>query len=376
MARDIVESATPRNKAVRGINDINSAITGATVYFKLSHIPQRLATDATTSALSGALFKPSTLKAAMELRKELTTQEYEELAASTGTHGYQALPAEGESKIAHFAQKGAGFYAHRIDSPFRFLNLVHEARKAGITEAAGMRDLIKAAKDPAKATPEQLSVLKRANRVSMIYDGLGPNEKRIITRGLWFYPWTKASVRFAGHTITEHPLASAITGQLGAQEAKRSTAKLGGKVPYYEFGLTPVGHNEVSDFSRLSPFSTAADVLQTPSHLEQIRGNLNPFAAGLIDALTGTNSYGQQESRGKAALGDITAPTPEAQILSGFLSRHSDQSNKMFPKSSKWYGTHDPLLRALLGTAVPRKVNKDALAKATMKRRTISVPVR
>lgn len=371
-AGDLLHETTPRSRFTKGVNSLNSAITAATVYFKLSHIPQRLSTDATTSLLNGAL-KPSNLLSAGKLRKALSEREYNELAASTGTHGYQALPAEGESKAARAARSGAGFYAHRIDSPFRFANLVHEASKAGMDTPEGMRSLLKAAKDPSKASDRQLSVLKRANRVSMIYDGLGPAEQRVIARGLWFYPWTKASVRFAGHTITEHPLASVLGGALGKQGEKVQSKQLG-PLPYYEFGLSPVGKNLVSNFNSLSPFGTAANVAETPAHLEMIRGNLNPASAALTDLLTGTNSYGKPENRGIAALADLSAPTPEGQILAAYLARHKDQSKKMFPNSGAWAGTRDPLLRALGGQPVPRHVNRAALKKATQKWRTISIP--
>lgn len=373
VAGDLLHSTEARSGFTKRVNDLNSAITGATVYFKLAHIPQRLATDATTSLLNGAL-KPSNLKAAALLRKELSDREFHELAASTGTHGYQALPSEGDSKVALLARRGAGFYANKIDSPFRYINLVNEARKAGITDAAGMRELLSAAKNPAKATRRQLSVLKRANRVSMIYDGLGPNEQRTIARGLWFYPWTKASFRFAGHTIAEHPLASAAGGATGALGRKNQANGLG-VLPYYEYGLTPLGHSKVTNIANLSPFTTAGNVLDMPVHPESIRGNLNPAAAALVDALTGTNSFGAPENRLKASVGDLTAPTPEGQILTGFLGRHANQKKKMFPNSGEWWGIHDPLLRALVGQSYPRHVNKEALRKATERWRTISIPV-
>ena len=373
MLGELVHETTPTSRVGKLVNDLNSAVTAATVYFKLSHIPQRLATNATTSLLNGALL-PDNLRFAIKLRKALSDQEFGELAASTGTHGYQALPAEGTSKAATLARKGAGFYAHKIDAPFRFLNLVHEARAAGIDDLQGFRDLIEAAKNPGKATARQLSVLKRANRVSMIYDGLGPNEKRFITRGVWFYPWVKASTRFAGHTIAEHPLASEFGGQAGAIGERRQAHELGA-LPYYEYGLLPLGGNMVSDPGNLSPFATAGQMLQIPAHMNEARGNLNPVAAALVDLLTGTDSFGSpSHNRGATALGDLLAPTPEAQALAGFRRRHKDQSNRMFPNSGGLYGTEDELLRSIFGPSFPRKVNKAALHRAERGYHTINIP--
>jgi hypothetical protein len=366
---ELVKDATPRLWITQRINDVNAAVTAATVYFKLSHIPQRITTNATTSAISGALFSPLSLRTAMQLRKTLTEREYAEAVAASGVHGYMALPHEGTSAIAGLASRGANFYAHRIDSPFRFLNLVHEARKAGFDTPDEFRQLIEFAKKPdttAAGAESMTQVLRRANRISMIYDGLGQNEQRILARGLWFYPWTKAAVRFAGHTIFEHPLKSYVGGQLG-QLGEQRQAQLLGDLPSYEFGLVPFGGGAnplTSDLSVMTPFGTAGNVAELAARPGGLIGELNPVYGAAVTAGSGVNQYGAKTpSPIGDALSQLFSPTPEAQVLAAAM--HAPKPTQIFQKTPK-----SQAIRALGGPSVPRRTNRAALAKAAARERS------
>lgn len=366
---ELVKDATPRSAITKRINDVNSAVTAMTVYFKLSHIPQRLTTNAATSVISGALFSPASLRAAVQLRKELSDREYAEAVSASGVHGYMALPHEGTSKIADVASRGANFYAHRIDSPFRFLNLVHEARKAGFGTPDKFRELIGFAKQPDATGAESASmaqVLRRANRVSMMYDGLGQNEQRILARGLWFYAWTKAAVRYTGHTIAEHPVKAYVGGQLGKLGEQQQNDRLG-PLPSYEYGLVPFGGGDnplTSDLSVMTPFGTAGNVAEMLARPGGVIGNLNPVYGAGLTAISGVNQYGNKTT---APIGDaasqLFSPTPEAQILAAYL--HPAKPTQIFHKTPK-----SQALRSVFGPSLPRRTNKAALAKAAARERS------
>jgi hypothetical protein len=374
MLGELVQETTPRTGLTKAINNVNSAVTAMTVYFKLSHIPQRFTTNATTSVLSGAL-KPGPLKAAVEMRKALSDREYAEAVAASGVHGYMALPHEGVSRSARVATVGAQFYAHRVDSPFRFLNLVHEARQAGFGTPEKFRALIEHAKNPtvdhgsageAAQAAKMDYVLRRANRVSMIYDGLGAGEKRFLARGLWFYPWTKAAVRFAGHTIAEHPLksaAGAAAGKLGEQQQQNML----GAIPSYEYGLTPFGPKaspKTADFAVLTPFGTAGNVIEALARPGGIAGQLNPAYGAALTAGTGINQYGAKtKSPIGDALAELFAPTPEAQILGAYM--HPARPTQIFQKTPL-----SQLVRSVGGPSVPRKTNRTALNKAAAREKS------
>ena len=363
---ELVHETTPRNAIVSKINDVNSFVTAATVYFKLSHIPQRLTTNATTSAISGALFSPQSLRAAVGMRKALSDREYAEAVAASGTHGYMALPHEGTSHIAQLASKGANFYAHRIDSPFRFLNLVHEARKEGIETPEQFRQLLAHAKNPAAKTADAAKmnqVLARANRASMMYDGLGQNEQRILARGLWFYPWTKAAFRYAGHTLMEHPakaLALGEAGKIGEQVQERRL----GPLPSYEYSLTPWANGTTSNLGILTPFGTAGNVVEAVARPSTVAQFANPVYGAGLTATTGVNQYGQKT---KTPIGDalsqLFAPTPEAQVLSAYM--HPSKPTQIFQKTPA-----GAAIRMVLGPSFPRKTNRVALNRAAQREKT------
>jgi len=366
MLGELVHEVTPRTGLTKGINNVNSAVTAMTVYFKLSHIPQRLTTNATTSLISGAL-RRGPITDAIKMRKALSDQEYAEAVAASGTHGYLALPHEGVGHVAQLATKGANFYAHRIDSPFRFLNLVHEAAKMGYKTPEQFRELLAEAKNPGTAADAMKAqyVLARANRVSMMYDGLGANEQRTIARALWFYPWTKAAVRFGGHVAGEHPFQAAALGQAGASGRQEQNQVLG-DLPSYEYALTPFGggtHPETSNFSVLSPFGTVGSVAEGGARpFGLLSGSLNPVYAGgasaIADALAGkTNQKALAD-----LLGSATAPTPEAQILAAH--RHPSKPTQIFQKTPL-----GALERSVGGPSLPRKTNKAALNKAAARER-------
>lgn len=368
MLGDLTRSSTARGSVEKAMNDVNSAVTAMTVYFKLSHIPQRGLTNATTSAVSGALFSPKSLHAAITMRKALGDEDFAKASAATGTHGYLALPHEGTSAIAKRASRGASFYAHRIDAPFRFLNLVHEARKAGIDTPDDFRQLVAHASNPAKLTPKEREVLGRANRVSMMYDGLGENEQRRLARVLWFYPWTKAATRYVGHTIAEHPLKAAVGGQLGRQGVQVQGQRLG-PLPSFEYGLLPLGGGRTSEPGSLLPFTTTANVAGLIARPGTTLQQANPAYSALLTALAGVNQFGEHTNSpiGDAA-SELFSPTPEAQILSSY--RHPTKPTQIFTNTPL-----SELARSLGGPSVPRKTNKAALNKSAAKQHERSITI-
>lgn len=368
---DLAKTVQPRGKLAKGVDKLNSAVTAATVYFKLSHIPQRTITDATTSAMSGALTSPGTWRMFYKVRDTMTPKELNELAQATGTHGYSALPHEDQGVMGRIATKGANFYSHNIDSHFRLLNLIHEARRAGINDTRGMKQLIRYAKNPlmkSKNSAKYEHILGRANRVSMMYDGLTAGERRTLARAFWFYPWTKAAARYAGHVAAEHPKVTAVGAALGKQGEQLQQHELG-TLPSFEYGLVPFNHGKTtSQIGWLWPFNTASNVLEYGARPEQLAGNLNPVVGAAVTAAGGPNTYGEsgQPHPIGQALSELAAPTPEARILHDFLNQKDiERKTRMFP--------HNPwetiLQSFLVGPSYPKRTNKKALHFAAKKER-------
>ena len=365
LPQELTKAPTARTKFAKVGDQINAAVTAATVYLKLGHFPTRVLTNATTNILQGSA-RPSEIAKSVKLTKGLSETEVHELASVTGTHGYAALPHEGMSRIARVAGKGANWWAGHVDAPFRINAVLHELRQRGFTTPEQVRGALNELKNPGstKMSGPRLSQLhaavREANRASIMYDGLSDVEKRYVTRYLWFYPWTKGAVRYAGHVVAEHPVKASAIAAVGSRGAQIQQQTLG-NVPSYELGLTALsgGANPLTaNFSTFNPFSTVGTAAEVAAHPlnpdEGVLGQLNPAYGGLAALAAGKGL--------SAAAGEIVQPTPEAQALSaGVVPRGSG----LFPTSTQylfgrsWQST---LARGLVGAGFPRRVNKSRLA--------------
>ena len=380
--KELTRVATPRSGLAKFADNVNSAVTAATVYLKLGHFPTRFLTDLSTNAVQGsaadAMLTPFGMGKSARLAKQLTEDEKVRLASVTGTHGYEALPHAGTGRIAAVATKGAGWWARHVDAPFRLNAILYELRQIGYDTAAGVREALAYIHDPQASTlsfergAQIDQAVREANRASIMYDGLGDIEQRYIARVLWFYPWTKGAARFAFHTVAAHPVKALALAQTGALGAAYQHGVLG-PVPSYEEGLTPFtggAHPLTGNLASLTPFSTLGTVAQMAQHpLREdtgIASQANPTYTGLIDLIRG-HGLG-------TALSDVGAPTPELQAIDAYL--HPPGPNRMFG-STNTHLSSDPrveaflsaLLRAAAGTAVPRPVNKAVLNTAAQHER-------
>jgi hypothetical protein len=362
-------------KIGRGFDNVNSAITAATVYFKIGHLGTRSLTNAATNIIQGSA-DPVSIGKSLSLWKSLSDEDKARALAASGQHSVQALPHEGTGRVAQIASKGASWWARRIDSPFRFNAIAYEARKAGFNTPEKFRDLLDKLENPhgsnmsAAERSKVMGVANRANREAIAYDRLSDFEKRYVTRAFWFYPWTSAATRFAVNTLLEHPYKSGALGQAGQIGRNQQAQKLG-DLPSYEYGLIPFGGKKVADFSTFSPLATSGDVLEAGARPKQIAGFLNPVYAAANSLINGTTSYGTPSTSPiKDAAQTAVSPMPEAQVLAGFLNRSKDQSRKMFPASPALSGTLTPLLRALLGPGMPRQINVAAAHSSAARERT------
>jgi hypothetical protein len=365
----------PRGVIGRQVDNVNSAVTAATVYFKIGHIGTRVLTNAATNIIQGSA-APLEIRRSNLLWHQLDDAEKVRALAATGEHGFTSMPHEGVSRVSRVAGRGASWWARHVDAPFRFNSLAYEARKAGFDTPKQFRYLLDKLEDPTGLDAAQTAkvewVGKRANREAIAYDRLSAGEKQYLAGAIWFYPWVRATVNFLGNTITEHPFKAAAAGAMSKQAEQLQQQQLG-DLPSYERGLVQLKGGArplVADFSTFSPFATPADVADLAS-VGQAASLLNPVYASLAMLAMHQNQYGQHTNNplGDAA-SELVSPTPEAQIVNGFLDRHRDQSRRMFPQSQRWSGTLSPILRAVLGPGTPRRINLAAAAAAASRERS------
>ncbi len=114
----------------------------------------------------------------------------------------------------------------------------------------------------------------------------------------------------------------------------------------------------------LPPFGTGANMMGYGARPGAIAGNLNPAYGALLVATTGINQFGAMTAHPIGdALSQLFAPTPEAQILSGYL--HPSRPTQIFQKTPL-----SQLIRAVGGPSVPRPTNRAALNKAAARERS------
>jgi hypothetical protein len=374
------ESATARGKVEKAADTMTAAITAATVYTKIGHIPQRLLTNATTNLVQGSL-NPVSLWRNVQLIKTLSDRDKMDLEAMTGGHASSA-PLSGVTSVNRLTRGTRWLsqqWARRADAMFRLNSITHELRKQGYDTPEQIRKAIDATKDPTRSGLSGSEIMKidgavrRSNRAAIMYDGLSTAEKRYVARYLWFYPWTKGAIRFAGHTVAEHPIKAAIGAAYGLEGAKHAHDVFGAYPPWAN-NITPIGKSGLSaNLSSLMPYGTVSDTINTLTHplnpTEGIAGSANPAVAAGIALVSGKGL--------KGAANEALSPTPEYQIGQALFS---PRGSGLFPSSSSYlYGRswQSASLRAVLGTATLRKVNKSKLneyaSRIGQKKRTITI---
>jgi hypothetical protein len=366
-------AAGPRGRVARMADNVNSAVTAATVYFKIGHVGTRVFTDAATNIIQGSA-KPLEIAKSLDLWKQLDHEDRVRALAAAGQHGFDAMPHEGTSATSKVATKGASWWAKHVDAPFRFNSIAYEARKAGFNTPEKFREMLDRLERPhdfnmnAAQQAKVDYVAKRANREGIAYDRLSNAEKRFIARAVWFYPWIRGTAGFAFNTVTEHPFKSAILGAAGS-EGRQAQQKELGDLPDYEAGLFKLAGGSrplVADFSTFSPFATPADLADALARPGELSGFLNPvYGAGNM-LVNGENQFGSKSQHPLTdALASLLATTPEAQVATAALHRKQDQSKRMFRTTPA-----SAALRTLFGPGTPRRINLTAAHSAAARQRS------
>jgi hypothetical protein len=406
--KDLEAAVSPRDatsalgRLGRFADNMNGSITGATVYYKVGHLFTRVFTNGATNIMQGSA-NPFEIAKSVETHNDLTPEEQQQGLAYAGISYHEAAPgAEGATLASRGMQKGLHipftdralrtkggvavmspqWWSHIIDAPFRFNSIAYEVRKAGYGDGAdGFRQFLHEVEGynqlDASARARVDGVLRRSDREAIAYDRLNVNERQIISRAIWFYPWIKGSTVFTANTLFEHPFKAAVLGNLGNQGEQKSRGVLG-DMPSYANGLTPLSGGTdplVSDFNTFNPFSTAADLMQIPSHKQNLAGMANPIYGFGLNTAEGVNQYGAADPHAvmdnvKSLFGSV----PEWQVANAAQNGGGDQSHKLYPAGHGldplWKNWLGELVRSFASPAMARHVNPLAGHSLAQRERT------
>lgn len=367
--------AVAGTKPVRAIDAINNASRFAILYLKPAYAAPNLLGNAALNliqqgpvGLVRTLHDTSKLSFSHpELTARIDTLMGEGVAQSVAGKG------ESESRLAGAVQGAANVWSKGVDTPFRRSAFMFEARKAGYRTPAQLEKLL-----TDEAHHDQLlSVTRRANREIIDYGKMGPREREIVRRVVFFYPWVKGSTMYAGHLLAEHPVQAAALGEIGKEGHQKAQAALG-NVPSYLEGSFPVGGKLVNP--------TSAAILQTPAQvglaLSGLLSGNGAEVATLSNFLTpaatlaGAETFRRNPSTGAAYPGGENAGSIAKQVLGNSLPQavlyqrihdaltHQGQG-KLYPPN-----VGDALRQFLIGGLSPRKFNKAQLEKLYQREQT------
>ena len=361
---------TIRGPVTRAVDNVNSAITAATVYFKIGHLGTRFLTNASANLMQGSL-EPTAMGRAWNLFHAVSHEDQQRWLAATGQHGFDSMPHQGMGVTAKVAGAGARWWARHADAPFRINSLAYEMRKEGIRTPAQVHSFLDDLGNSQNLSFERRAqienIAKASNREAIAYDRLNDFEKRFLSRAIWFYPWIRGASNFLANSLAEHPFKMAVMGQFGLAGRDWQQQQLG-DLSTYLGGLIPLtsaqgGRPLVSDFSTFSPYATPGGLLGLPLNGSPVE-NLNPVYGALLQMGLRQDQYGMHTNHPvSAALSTLFSPTPEAQILGAYL--HPAGPTHTFHTTPL-----SALERSLGGPAVPRRINLAAGHKQAARQRT------
>jgi hypothetical protein len=231
------------------------------------------------------------------------------LRAETGMTGRFG---KGVRSLHENVSKGYGLV---LDEPWRAAAIGNELRRRRIFNADDAADLFT---NPERRG-ELFDVVERANENAIDFSRMSPFEKKWMRRIIFFYPWIKASTRYSGHFVAEHPLQSAQYSLAGAQSTETQKRLLGALPSYLQGvmrgpdwdipGIGNLAHENVPGLGEVprtfnlraaSVLGTSGELLAAgganllsgdPTSTEQLPRFLNPLAAGILSSAYRADPY-------------------------------------------------------------------------------------
>ncbi len=351
-------SSTWGKRFVSSVDATNNATKLAVLYTKVAYATPNLLGNAALNILQQGFAAPVHLRRAVMMQHRLGPG----LTAMIDTlmhEGFAASLRGEQGFLAGTTQKAAGIWGGVVDKPFRRASFSYEAAREGFRSPAQVERLLT---DP-RLHDRLIHVTKRANREIIDYGRLGPKEREVVRRVIFFYPWIKGSAIYSGHLLMEHPAKAAVLGQAGKFGREENLRRLGPGPSYME-GSFPVGNRIINP--------TAAALFQQPAQVGAIIAALagggptpevaeasnlmTPALAIMLNTLAGKNlRTGVEYPRTRRAIPNVAFDTlvkglPQYQLAQGVFGK---SPSKLYP-SDPWTA----LGRYGLGGLYPRPFNR------------------
>lgn len=321
-------------KGLGAFDAVNNAERAAILYLKPAYAVPNVLGNTALTLLQQGFAAPKHLSASFRLSHKIGAADAAKIDELVG-NGITSVLKSGQGKGARATQWLGGKWESVVDQPFRRASFLYEASKQGFKTDKEIKSLLNNMKNRDKL--HQITDL--ANKELIDYGNLGPYEREIIRRVLFFYPWIKGSTVFAARQLGEHPIASSVQAQLGRQGAETQHEWLKHGPAWAEALVKTGGTGNI--VRTINP--AAASITQTPADLlqalsgeggHQLAENFTPAIQALQTAFTGLDPLGRKVKGNKWEAGakQLYQGLPAFALYNRLTH---DQSKKTFPMTKE-----------------------------------------
>lgn len=306
-----------KTAAVLDAFDLSSnVLKSALIFLKGSYIPANFASNVVFNVLHEGAFAPANLAKAAGLIGDLKPATLARLEPEAGMGGSIALGGRGP--LSGGLNKVAGVSGRYADRLPRLAAILHELKNRGYKNDAQINALLDSADPAQKAILNQAG--RQAEEAMVRFRGMSKNERELVARAIFVYPWIKGATRYYGRLAVDHPLKATMVRSLG-QEGHDELVRRIGRVLSFMDGIIPFGKERtrlgqrvlgVFNPGSITPFGTGAQsadiagsfVHPSPQSAQAI-GLAQPMIRAGIEAATHFNSLYGQSYPGTTSAGRI-----------------------------------------------------------------------
>lgn len=352
-------------KLATAADEVNAASTIAILHLKPAYAaPNLLGQSALTLIQQGAL-APWNARQAVLLYRTLTPEERAKVRAASGLGLAKALPVERSRIFRPARDRLANAWSKVLDSPFRWMAFVHEARLLGYNTPAKIRRLV----DDEGKLDDLLEVSKRTRDAMIDYSNLSRIEARLLRRIVFFWPWLAGSGRYTGRYARDHPVQAAALAELAREGQQKAENDLG-PVPWYMRGSFKVGEDDQGRSLVVNPraaqlfespaqaFDVARGLVSGDPNTERIEGLLTPAVGAVGQLIRPHDPLGGYplDSTLEGLSRELVESLPQYRLQEELRHPTDDDEDRLYPTSRA-----GALRKFGVGTIYPRPVNPDVL---------------
>ena len=209
------------------LNDVQRALI---LYLNPAYIPVNFLGNTVMNLMQQGMWYPRNMYRAAKMHSDfdyLTRKTMDEIMGTglTGSLMGKTRPMQAvNATLGHWVQLATDMMPRRAA-------LIHELYREGYDNPEKITALMQRVQGG--HWDDQMDLIKRrANDAIVDFERLGPTEREMVTKWIFFYPWLKGATRWTARFAFEHPLQAAALVMLG-EHAYHETKDIVGEEPWY-----------------------------------------------------------------------------------------------------------------------------------------------